>query len=493
MKPDLYPTEHTKTNRLIFLFIGTLAFVYILIRAVTLGFTYDEVWTIDWFVPLPVMEIVNYTPASSNNHMLNTLLIKLMFIIGGESEFVARIPNVLGGLMFITFAYKITSRHLKPFIGICAFLLLLLNPFLLDFFSLARGYGLALGFQMWSLCYLVLFVRERRQRYASISLIAATLAVLSNWALMNYWIVLFGIVTALPFLFRNLYPQKKQVAFNFVTALTLLALAYEPIRKLMDKGELYYGGENGLYDDTFTSLTKYTFYSHFETPAMMLALDCFLVIFLLIVLAAFYFNRIFHTPKNVLLALLALSITSVVVQHYVLDTLYILDRTALYLVPITFLILCFSVNEFSVKWVPKVVMVTVVAAFGLNFFARANFYKTTLWSFDSHTEEILETLNEQGKRTNDTLKVEISWVFASTFGYYSSRNKYPYIQFVHKETDTSRVFVDYLVNLEHGLPKSGYNPFSPKMRYPLHYKWKEYPEEQVIIYRVFTDSVTEPN
>ncbi|WP_315821724.1 hypothetical protein [Paraflavitalea speifideaquila] len=33
--------------------------------------------------------------------------------------------------------------------------LVLFNPYVLDFFSLARGYGLALTFQVWSLVYFV--------------------------------------------------------------------------------------------------------------------------------------------------------------------------------------------------------------------------------------------------------------------------------------------------------------------------------------------------
>lgn len=172
-----------KTIQLVYLIIGILAFMYVLCRALKIGVTYDEVWTIKGFVSQNFISILNYSPCDANNHIVNTLLIKLFFLFGNHSLFIARLPNVIAFIMYIIFSYKIADEYLSSFIGICLFSLLILNPFVLDFFSIARGYGLSLGFLMVSIYNFITYFSVKNPNNIIISLVFGAVAVLCNFFL----------------------------------------------------------------------------------------------------------------------------------------------------------------------------------------------------------------------------------------------------------------------------------------------------------------------
>jgi hypothetical protein len=367
-----------KRIQFIYLTVGILAMLYIIIRASSVGVTYDEVWTIKDFVSQDWMNILNYTPCDANNHIINTLLIKLFFISGNHSLFIARLPNVLAFSLYLYFGYKICYQYLAPFIGIYCYLLLLLNPFLLDFFGLARGYGLALGFELTSVYFLIAYIKKTQSVKALWSLIFGALAVIANFSLLNYWLTLFFIIHAVALFFRRDFDFKQVFIKNIFVLLALVAIIYEPIRKLKQNGSLYYGGNTSFYNDTLVSLTKYTFCSPNTAPIIFTALNIFIVILLLSVIFSFFFNRKLLSPKVALLFITVLCVLAVVLQHFLLGTLYIIDRAALFFYPLLILSLSFSLNDFAHKWSAKIIAVVSVFAFGINIVHHANLYKTAI-------------------------------------------------------------------------------------------------------------------
>ncbi|MCX6578298.1 MAG: hypothetical protein NTV82_18155, partial [Candidatus Aminicenantes bacterium] len=168
---------------------------YEVARAARSSFTCDEAGSYLDFISPNVLALFNFN--SANNHFLNSLLAKISSALGGTSEFVLRLPNLLAYAAYLLFAFLILNRFVKTkIIVLCGYLLLSLNPYVLDYFSLCRGYGLSLGFLMASLFFFFSFLdrtagpgpsRHRRLRY---SLIAASLAVLSNFSLLNIYLSL---------------------------------------------------------------------------------------------------------------------------------------------------------------------------------------------------------------------------------------------------------------------------------------------------------------
>lgn len=92
---------------------------------------------------------------TENSHLLNTLLIKLCVALFGVSELVLRLPALAGQLLFLAAVYKILTRFFDRAFLLPGIVLLAFQPFLLDLFSAARGYSLALGFMLWGVYFLL--------------------------------------------------------------------------------------------------------------------------------------------------------------------------------------------------------------------------------------------------------------------------------------------------------------------------------------------------
>jgi hypothetical protein len=169
--------------------------IYVIVRAVRVPFTIDEAATYLNYVSSDILAIFRFD--SLNNHFLNTLLTKICWSLGGPSEFALRLPNLLAYVVYLFFCFRIVDKFAKDrVVAVCGFLLLNLNPYVLDFFSLCRGYGLSLAFLMAALFFFFSFLdgtiegRPGQYRRLNLSLAAAALAVLSNFSLLNVYVSL---------------------------------------------------------------------------------------------------------------------------------------------------------------------------------------------------------------------------------------------------------------------------------------------------------------
>jgi hypothetical protein len=173
-----------------FFFIGFEA-----VRAARAPLTYDEANTYLSFISSNILAIFNFNTA--NNHFLNSLLAKIVSAMAGTSEFALRLPNLLSYAAYLLFAFLILDRFVKTkIIVLCGYLLLSLNPFVLDYFSLCRGYGLSLGLLMASLFFFFSFLDKElgrkpdAYRYLQFSLTALGFGILANFSLLNVYLSL---------------------------------------------------------------------------------------------------------------------------------------------------------------------------------------------------------------------------------------------------------------------------------------------------------------
>jgi hypothetical protein len=126
-----------------------LLFAVNVYRAATQSITVDEAFTYSHFVAPPLAAMRSLYNA--NNHVLNTLLAKVSVSVFGASDFTVRLPSLLGGLAYFAGLFFVCRRLFGQGVWfLLAIALNSLNPFLLDYLSAARGYGLALGVWMWA-------------------------------------------------------------------------------------------------------------------------------------------------------------------------------------------------------------------------------------------------------------------------------------------------------------------------------------------------------
>jgi MFS family permease len=122
---------------------------WLIARACSQAITIDEATTYALFVAnnIPMQWL-----GSSNNHVLNTALMRLSTRVFGLSEISARLPAMLGAAIYIAACYRLCRRIGGGIVLQWALLVCLIgNPFIMDFLVAARGYGLALGFLMTAL------------------------------------------------------------------------------------------------------------------------------------------------------------------------------------------------------------------------------------------------------------------------------------------------------------------------------------------------------
>ena len=169
-------------------------FVYVLLRAVRVPLTIDEAATYLRYLSADFWALFDLSVA--NNHFLNTILAKAFILIGGDSEFVLRLPNLLGYSLYLLFSYRIASRFDNKLMAVGGFLFLNAHPYLLDYFSLCRGYGLSLAFVLGAAHFYISFLlkrcrhEENGMRDLAFALGMAALSVMANFTLLNFYLPL---------------------------------------------------------------------------------------------------------------------------------------------------------------------------------------------------------------------------------------------------------------------------------------------------------------
>lgn len=470
----------------IYLAIGILLFVYVLIRSILLNITFDEAWTLHDFVTQSFFKIFTFSHCDANNHLLNTISIKTLYYILPNTLFVARIPNLLALLLFIFFAFKICNTYLSKNIGITCFALLLLNPFVLDFFSQARGYGLAIAFQMGSIYFLMKYLIEANNKDILKMLMFSFLSVLSVFSMLNFYLAQICILLLISIINRQKYSFKMGLIYAVTSSILLGGIIIGPILKLIESNSFYYGGRVGFYADTITSLMQYSLYQHKYTPIVGYVLIGFLISFAIIVGISFFKKSKIISLRNYTLSLLLLCIIAVILQFYLLGTLYVLDRGALYFYPLFIFGIAFSMNSFSKHWSSNLIYLLLVP-FIINFSQNINFHKTALNFFEGHTYSILNEINEQGKRDQRIYMLDFSWPYESSINYYFNKYDFTNIQIIKNPKDRNALNLDfdYYLYLSEPLPMAEY---WAKSEFIVYYKDslqinKEYPEDFVVLFK----------
>ena len=333
---------------------AAMASLYVGLRASSVPFSYDEAYTYLHFVGAPLGTILfGGSHPSANNHTLNSLLMTLSASVFGSSELALRLPNLVAFVAYAGAAWRLARRFSRVVPAVAALVLLLLNPFLLEIFSLARGYGLALAAVLWSLVALAASrergipdrILLRRQTQA---LVLGGLSVFANLAFLNVFLPLAAVVVAARW--RRGSRGNGDSPFGALggpaAVVAVVALYAGPaIWRLRGAHELYYGGMQGFWSDTVGSLVRCSLYLRPYGPALF----PFLVAGVAAVLAVAFWiaygmlrdsegsNRTTDLLVD-LLAVLVLGALACVLEHVLFRTPFPINRTAVWMLPLFLLL-----------------------------------------------------------------------------------------------------------------------------------------------------------
>jgi hypothetical protein len=125
---------------------GVLTLLWVAARASVQSITIDEADTYIFSVWRPNP---SHWDPSANNHVLNSMLMRLFTSIFGASPLTLRLPALVGAALYIAAVYclvRLISR--RPLLQWSLFVCLTASPFVMDYLVAARGYSLASAFLM---------------------------------------------------------------------------------------------------------------------------------------------------------------------------------------------------------------------------------------------------------------------------------------------------------------------------------------------------------
>ena len=389
-----------RTTRLIIYTSGFLLFCYTVIRAYLLSFTWDESYSYLEFVRHPFWLPHDSVSCPPNNHLLNTWLMKIFAAIFGNSEFSLRMPNLFAHLLYLFFSIKFIHLFFKNWLTVLAFALLNVNPYLLDFFSTARGYGLSMGFMMASLYFTFsFFMKKNYFFYSLLAVLSAFLAVLSNFILFPFFLIIsFGFIVILSVKYFN-----KKTNSRLTEILILLFICSVSVYfilpytlKLKACGAFFFGGDN-FFTDTLVSLFWSVLYGRESVKwlagclaifVLLIAAVSFIILFKIILKKQFSeTNRIFI----VISSLSILCFTAPIVQHFLMGTKFPMQRTGLFLLPLFALLFAFLLDRVkNKKWV-TLFSVSGIMFSALNFISSVNFHSLLDWKEEADIKPAMES------------------------------------------------------------------------------------------------------
>lgn len=428
------------------LLISTGLLIYTILRAFKLSFVHDESYTYLYSAHNSFMEIIsNRTVLTSpNNHILNTLLMKLFELLFGSSEIALRLQSILAHILYLTITYLLLKPLKSDITIVFGFILLNVNPYLLEFFSLARGYALALSFILLSIYYFIQYTETEKQKPIIYCLITASLAILSNFALLNYFAALLIIHQIF------IYSKYHSLKINFqkskpvlITIMIMAAILYEPIRKIHNN--LDFGGVTGIWDDTVASLIitflvdkklDFIFFRIIQTIVLATIIG-----YAFVIGRKIYKRETLNTSKNgsIIFFVLILIIGLTMLEHYILGSPYLLERFALFLVPLFVFVLVFLLNQIlqtgkTGKIISTILFITLTIGSFLNFSKCANLHYTTNWDYDADTKDMItDLINEKELSGKQDIKLGISWLFEPTVNFYRITKKLDWLKKVNRK------------------------------------------------------------
>jgi hypothetical protein len=434
-------------------FLISLALLsYSIIRAFNIGFTHDESYTYLYASHDSFMQIISNrtTEISANNHILNTLFMKLFDNTLGSSEISLRLQSIFAHAIYLVFTFLILKQFRSAPLILGGFIILNVNPYLLDFFSLARGYALSISFMMVSIYFFTVYIKEDKKRPLIYSMLAACLAMLSNFALMNYYAALLLIHQVILYSrFRDLKTSFLRSRSVLIIFLIMLVICYEPLRKLIKYQRFDFGGSEGIWSDTVPSLLNFSLYHQDYHPMIYPIITGF--IFITVVL----FFLIHKKEKNsfFILALLLLIILLNIVQHFLFGSPYIMERFALFITPLYLLLLIHLMNYLIEK--NKAFMISgfvllalITGGMSYHFSRCANISYAINWDYDADTKHMLADLEkEKAVSGKQNISLGVTWLFEPTINFYRETKKIGWLEKVSRE-DTGGEYDFYYVTKE---------------------------------------------
>ncbi len=440
-----------------FLVLGGVIFFLVVREAILLPLTHDEYSTI-MVSYQSIWDIITYKDPIPNNHILNTLFLKLNIITFGDNLFTNRLHNVLSFIPYFIFSVLIarifSEKLLYQFLFVS---MAVFQPFLLDFYSITRGYGLSISLQMVSIYFAIVFIQNGLLKFFNYSIILAAFGVISSFTLLNYYFPLIAVLCYFSYSFfyrENLNLFKKSIYIAFGISGALAMVCYLPFTKMVSTNQFVFWESNNFFKDTIVpllhSLKVGVSYFKWNGETYSLVFIGFVFLLVLLLLGTGGKKVIHNKYLTFSFSILFLSIIYNNLQFYLTKVPFLNARTALFFIPLVALFV-FNVIYLLKDYMPKatrLISIFLIFLCTQNFLRGYNGKANYEWYFNQNTYEILDDLLYEIHVNNipKPLKVDCHWFHHPSLSYHIT-NKYrgmiellPY----HKDTPNDSPALYYI-------------------------------------------------
>lgn len=441
-------TNATLSNRLPMaasLLLALALWVYMALRAVKVGFTHDESSSFMNLIQEPLRDVFfsarNWQAA--NNHLLNTLCMQAGYHFFGAQEWALRWGSLVAGLIFPIYALRMVRLWLPTsswyFFG--AFCILVLQHFVLDFFSLARGYGWCVAFEMAGLYYFFRWIQQERRSDLFKTACALSAGILANFTLLDVLAAVFITVT-LAFYVKNDYqfPLRRWLQLLALPALPVLVtglVIFQPMRWISAQGEFEYGPQ-AFWETWRILVERFTYTPVFGKWWQVLELIVATMLFLGLGYAIFKRYKTVgmtsHPPLFYASILTVSTMLATMAQHYLLGANYLSGRTALLFYPLLSVVVVLYLIDSRQRIARPPWRWGVATGFvTINFCLQINLLYSIEWRYDQNTQAALLFAHEHSAPQHK-LNYGVGWLYYSTTLFYQQTRSLYNVQVVEYNT-----------------------------------------------------------
>lgn len=438
--------------------IGVALLVYVILRAALIPITHDEANTCLTFSIKSVWDIITYTDPIPNNHILNTLLIKLFTGIFGMHAFIARLPNILGFILYysilVIWLRKLSSNFIFVLTGIILFTC---NPYLMDFFSLARGYALSISFMITSCFFSWKYFQSKNSRDHLFALLFAAIAVYTNFTTLNFFIALILLIFIADL--RQYFKADRKLfyrRFAQITIITLILgfLSFYPIYRMVSTGQFVFWGTKGFYSDTLITLVQASTYgkNYFNLKANSFVNIYLYFIFLISVFAFIQIRqnkfKLNKDPFPFFVLLLIAAVATNILQYYIMRTPYLTTRTALFYYPLSMVAVLFFLKFLSENFKRGYRLFSGAFIFAglIHMSGTVNLESSYEWWYDKNTFDVLSKL-EAENNPDSIITLDAGWLFYPSLNFHIVTDNHDKIslQDFHTNIDSNSISDYYYI------------------------------------------------
>lgn len=402
--------------------------VIIAVRAYIMPVTHDEVATWALYLPKNLFGCVSDPECwgTANNHWLNSFLMQCSAAAFGEEALALRIPNIIAGGLYLLCAALISTRYLgTQGQQLAGFLLLTAHPYLLDFFSLARGYGMMTAGVIWGVFGLLRYTEDFRPKWLLISILSFFLAVLSNFTALMPWAA-GGVCWFLWILFfRKNNLIIRHGLYWLLSAALLLLLLYVPIKTLAANEEFKWGA--GSVIATGVDLMVNLLYGKRYLGEK--SAEYFLWIIAGLIVAIAFLSFIIRTKEIrfrilLLFIMLAVNILLIIINKEVSGAQSPVGRKSIYLIPYLFGVLALGLYYLGENISGKIAGYIIAGLMTWHLINTLHIKSNREWYYDAYYPELFSVILPEGS-SSDSVYLSSTWIFQPALHFYQRTDSLP--------------------------------------------------------------------